>query len=67
MDNLSVHQAQAIRDLIEAVGALVVFLPPLSPDLSPIELCWSKLKQCLRAAKARTYEAQNVRFNANYY
>lgn len=50
MDNLSVHQAQAIRDVIEAVGARVVFLPPYSPDLSPIELCWSKLKQCLRAA-----------------
>jgi transposase len=50
MDNLSVHQAQAIRDVIEAVGARVVFLPPYSPDLSPIELCWSKVKQCLRAA-----------------
>jgi transposase len=59
MDNLSVHQAQAIRDVIEAVGARVVFLPPYSPDLSPIELCWSKLKQCLRAAKARTYESLN--------
>lgn len=59
MDNLSVHHAQVITDVITAVGAGVVFLPPYSPDLSPIELCWSKLKQCLRAAKARTTETLN--------
>ena len=46
-----------IREAIEAVGAKLVFLPPYSPDLSPIELCWSKLKQLLRSAKARTPEA----------
>ena len=57
MDNLPVHHAQIIQDVIESVGAKVVFLPPYSPDLSPIELCWSKLKQCLRAAKARTHTA----------
>lgn len=57
MDNLPVHHAQSIEDVIESVGAKVVFLPPYSPDLSPIELCWSKLKQCLRAAKARTHTA----------
>lgn len=60
MDNLSVHHAQSIQDVIEAVGAHVIFLPPYSPDLSPIELCWSKLKQCLRAAKARTHQALDV-------
>lgn len=59
MDNLPVHQAQVIQDLIASIGARVVFLPPYSPDLSPIELCWSKLKQCLRAAKARTQEELN--------
>lgn len=59
MDNLSVHHAQVIQDVIESVGAKVVFLPPYSPDLSPIELCWSKLKQCLRTAKARTHQALN--------
>lgn len=59
MDNLSVHQAQLIRDVIESVGARLVFLPPYSPDLSPIELCWSKLKECLRTAKARTHQALN--------
>lgn len=42
-----------------AVGAQVVFLPPSSPDLSPIELCWSKLKQFLRSKAARTYQALN--------
>ncbi|WP_203032186.1 IS630 family transposase [Leptolyngbya sp. Cla-17] len=57
MDNLPVHHAVVVREAIEAVGAKVVFLPPYSPDLSPIELCWSKLKQLLRSAKARTREA----------
>jgi transposase len=57
MDNLPVHHAAVVREAIEAVGAKVVFLPPYSPDLSPIELCWSKLKQLLRSAKARTREA----------
>ncbi|MBD2461340.1 transposase [Oscillatoria sp. FACHB-1407] len=46
-----------VREAIEAVSAKVVFLPPYSPDLSPIELCWSKLKQLLRSAKAGTVEA----------
>jgi transposase len=57
MDNLPVHHAHEVREAIEAVGAKLVFLPPYSPDLSPIELCWSKLKQVLRSAKARTREA----------
>lgn len=57
MDNLPVHHASVVREAIESVGAKVVFLPPYSPDLSPIELCWSKLKQLLRSAKARTREA----------
>ncbi|TPX27138.1 transposase [Cylindrospermopsis raciborskii Cr2010] len=43
----------------ESVGAKVKFLPPYSPDLSPIELCWSKLKQFLRSREARTLEALN--------
>lgn len=57
MDNLKVHHAHSVRRAIEAVGARVVFLPPYSPDLSPIELCWSKLKQFLRSKAARTYAA----------
>jgi transposase len=59
MDNLKVHHAHSVRLAIEAVGARVVFLPPYSPDLSPIELCWSSLKQFLRSYAARTYEALN--------
>lgn len=57
MDNLKVHYAEAVRLAIEAVGAKIVFLPPYSPDFSPIELCWSKLKQFLRSRKARDYDA----------
>ena len=57
MDNLPVHHALVVQEAIESVGAKVVFLPPYSPDLSPIELCWSKLKHLLRSAKARTREA----------
>lgn len=57
MDNLPVHHASVVQAAIESVGAKVVFLPPYSPDLSPIELCWLKLKQLLRSAKARTQEA----------
>jgi transposase len=56
MDNLKVHHAHSVCQAIEAVGARVVFLPH-SPDLSPIELCWSKLKQFLRSKAASTYEA----------
>jgi transposase len=54
MDNLKVHHAKSIRLAIESVGASIKFLPPYSPDLSPIELCWSKLKQFLRSIEART-------------
>lgn len=51
------HHAEVIRKAIEAVEAKLVFLPPYSPDLSRIELRWSKLKQLLRSAKARTRKA----------
>jgi transposase len=57
MDNLRAHKASGICEAIEQVGAQVVYLPPYSPDLSPIELCWSKLKMALRTAKARTRKA----------
>jgi transposase len=59
MDNLSAHKAQKVRELIEAKGARLVYLPPYSPDLNPIERCWSKIKTYLRAAKARTSERLN--------
>ena len=44
MDNLPVHYGETTKALIESVGCFVNFLPPYSPDLSPIELCGSKLK-----------------------
>jgi len=60
MDNLRLHYAQSVRVAIESVGAKIKFLPPYSPDLSPIELCWSKLKQFLRSSEARTPESLNL-------
>ena len=57
LDNLSAHKVGGIRQLIEGCGAQLLYLPPYSPDLNPIEQAWSKFKQFLRAAKARTTEA----------
>jgi transposase len=57
MDNLGAHKVAGVGELIEARGARVIYLPPYSPDLNPIEKCWSKIKTYLRAAKARTREA----------
>lgn len=54
MDNLGAHHATGIRDAIEATGASVLYQPPYSPDLNPIELCWSKIKEALRRIGART-------------
>jgi transposase len=56
MDNLSSHKAAAIRRAIRAAGALLIFLPPYSPDLNPIELAFSKLKTLLRKENARSRE-----------
>jgi transposase len=55
MDNCSVHLGETVRELIEAAGAQLIYLPPYSPDFSPIENCWSKLKSMLRAIGPRTY------------
>ena len=57
MDNLSSHKADGVRQRIAAAGAELLYLPPYSPDLNPIEKAWAKLKQLLRSAKARTKEA----------
>jgi len=56
MDNLSSHKVSGIVEAIEAVGASVMFLPPYSPDLNPIELMWSKIKAILRKLKVRAKE-----------
>lgn len=57
MDNLSVHKGARVRQLIEDKGCQVLFLPAYSPDLSPIEETFSKIKAFLRRAGARTREA----------
>ena len=57
MDNLKAHKVAGVAEAIEAAGARVEYLPPYSPDMNPIEKCWSKVKTYLRQAKARTREA----------
>ena len=56
-DNLSSHKSQRVQVLLNAQGNALIFLPPYSPDLNPIEMAFSKLKTLLRKAAARTYEA----------
>ncbi len=57
MDNLSSHKRPAIRAAIRSVGARLLFLPPYSPDLNPIEQVFAKLKHLMRKAAERTAEA----------
>ena len=57
MDNLSSHKVDGVRQRIQNCQAELLYLPPYSPDLNPIEKAWSKLKQILRQAKARTVDA----------
>ena len=56
LDNLSAHRASRIEAVAAEGGAQVLWLAPYSPDFSPIELMWSKIKASMRAAKARTRE-----------
>ena len=56
LDNCSIHKMEEIEEIIEARGAWVIFLPRYSPDLNPIENCWSKVKAVLRSLKPRTLE-----------
>ena len=56
MDNLTSHKVKGVIDPIIAAGASVIYLPPYSPDLNPIEMMWSKMKAYLRKVKARTNE-----------
>ena len=56
MDNLSPHHAPRVEQLLRQAGAELAYLPPYSPDFNPIELMWSKVKEFLRATKARTQE-----------
>jgi transposase len=55
MDNASIHKTDEIEQLIAKAGAKLIYLPPYSPDFSPIENCWSKIKSLLRSIGARNY------------
>jgi len=57
LDNLRVHKAPGVAEAIAACGARLLFLPPYSPDFTPVELAFSKLKTGLRTAQARTRDA----------
>jgi transposase len=57
LDNLGSHKGKAARDAIRAKGAHLIFLPPYSPDLNPIEQVFAKLKHLLRNAEPRDIEA----------
>ena len=56
MDNLSSHKSDAVREAIEKVGAELLFLPPYSPDLNPIEQVFAKIKHWLRRAEKRSLD-----------
>jgi transposase len=60
LDNVRAHKAVGVQQAIARRGARLLDLPPYSPDLSPIEPCWSKVKTALRKAKARTREALDM-------
>jgi transposase len=57
MENLSAHKGGRVRELIEGKGCELIYLPPYSPDFNPIEQAFSKLKNYLRAACARSRDA----------
>ncbi|WP_394821844.1 transposase [Pendulispora albinea] len=61
MDSLSVHKMLCVRRLIERAGAKLLFLPPYSPDYSPIEPAWSKSKHCFDAPR---HTGHDIRANA---
>jgi transposase len=56
-DNVRFHHMEKVRTAVEEAGCVLLKLPPYSPDLNPIEECWSKLKHLIQRAKARTTEA----------
>jgi transposase len=57
IDNLPAHKVEGVRAAIEARGAVLLYLPPYSPDLNPIEMAFAKLKTLLRKAAARTRDS----------
>ncbi len=65
VDNVGAHQPDRIRELIEAAGCELVFLPAYSPDLSPVEEAFSKIKALVKAAAARTRAALDAAIAAD--
>lgn len=57
MDHLGAHHAHNVRDALKAANVRTLFLPPYSPDMNPIEQCWSKLKTIVAALRATTRDA----------
>ena len=57
LDNLGAHRAVGVREVVEAAGARILYLPPYHPELNPIELAWSKLKALLKRIGARDLPA----------
>ncbi len=66
MDNLSSHKVAGVRERIEDAGASLLYLPPYSPDLNPIEKAWAKLKQQLRALR-QEQPPHSTRPSPNFY
>lgn len=64
MDNLKAHKVAGLREALEAAHATLRYLPAYSPELSPIELCWSNVKTVLRTRAARTREALDLAWSA---
>ncbi len=64
LDNLSVHKDKRVRPLIEEAGCTLVYLPPYSPDLTPIEQAFSKIKEYLRRVGARSRQALDAAITA---
>jgi transposase len=57
LDNLSAHKGARVKEIVESAGCELLYLPPYSPDLNPIEQAFSKVKGLMRKAEARTREA----------
>jgi len=69
MDNASFHRSQKTKDLIESVGCRVIFLPPYSPDLNPIEKFWANMKRWIKdkiTNFAKLYDALAAFFNSQF-
>lgn len=60
LDNASFNKAKEVKGAIEKVGCKLLYLPPYSPDLNPIEHCWANLKNCLRKIRGKVDTLQNA-------